>query len=265
MVLLSLLSNPLLLARLEAALAVESSLPCEIRPVAGWSELYRVASHSSADVVVFDPVVDGEFDLMECTAFHEAFPSLVLLPYCAVPLSTRVGLLRLVGLRIHNVLVRDDGDGPLALRLALSESFAHATAGRVLSALEDVTPEDLLPLSRYLLRSAYRPVRPQELARFFCRHPKTLREHLRRAGFPRTEEWIGWARLFHAAQRLGDPGRTVEQVALALSFPSSVALRNQLRRYAGVSPRELVPAGGLEFLLERFRARLRLRSSEGTG
>ncbi len=64
--------------------------------------------------------------------------------------------------------------------------------------------------------------------------------------------------LFQAAYRLGDTPRTVENVALSLGFASASALRNQLRRYAGVTPHELRPGASLEVLLEEFRERWRV-------
>jgi hypothetical protein len=145
-------------------------------------------------LVAFDLYACGRLDLTACLAFHEAFPSLVLLPYSAVPLSAGPDLLRLAMLGVQNVIVRDEGDRPVALGLILSESLAQATAGRVLSALDDLIPEQLRPLVLYLLERAYQPVHPRELARLYCRHPKTLREHLRAAHLPTTQEMIGWAR-----------------------------------------------------------------------
>jgi AraC-like DNA-binding protein len=60
-----------------------------------------------------------------------------------------------------------------------------------------------------------------------------------------------------AARRLEDPGRTVEEVAFELEYPSGNALRNMLRRYTGLRPVDLrSPAGGRR-VLERFRYAMR--------
>jgi AraC-like DNA-binding protein len=139
----------------------------------------------------------------------------------------------------------------------------------VLAALEDRIPDALVPAVRYLLFAAERPLGPQQVARATYRHEKTLRDQLRAAGLPSTQKLIIWARLFHAAQLLGSGRRSVENVAGTLDFPSASALANQLGRYAGVRPGELVGrADALERLLQIFRERhaagdWMLRSSAG--
>jgi AraC-like DNA-binding protein len=242
--------------RLRAALELDKSLPQKIFWSGDWADADALASRWAVTLVVFDPYVTGDLDLEAVSRFRMAFPSIVLLPYGSYALHRGSDLLRLAALGVQVTVERDHDDFPTTLARALRESIARGTAGRVLHALEDRIPEHFRDLIRYLLGAAYRPVLPEELARVYFRHPKTLRQHLKAVGLPCTEELIGWARLFHAADRLGDPGRTTEGVALALDFPSASAFRNQLRRYVGISPRRLATLGGLDYLLVRFRARL---------
>jgi transcriptional regulator GlxA family with amidase domain len=55
---------------------------------------------------------------------------------------------------------------------------------------------------------------------------------------------------------LEDPARSVEQIALLLDFSSAASLRNMLKRYTGLSPREVRENGGLRCVLHAFRQTL---------
>ena len=63
---------------------------------------------------------------------------------------------------------------------------------------------------------------------------------------------IAWCRLITAARLLEDPGRTVEQVALLLDFPSGASLRNMLKRYTGLAPGEVRENGGMRCVIHAF-------------
>jgi AraC-like DNA-binding protein len=121
-------------------------------------------------------------------------------------------------------------------------------------ALRQRFPDELRPLLRHLLANACAPLDPAGAARSqFC-HPKTLRARLRRAGLPSLNRLIVWTRLFYAAHLLAGSGRSVEQVARAIAYPSSAAFRAQVHRYAGVNVCELRLPDGLARLIARFHA-----------
>jgi AraC-like DNA-binding protein len=84
-------------------------------------------------------------------------------------------------------------------------------------------------------------------------HRKTLVDRLRSAGLPSPRTIIGWSRLLTAARLLDDPGRTVEQVALRLDFPSGTALRNMFKRYTGLRTSEVRENGGVRCVLHAFK------------
>jgi AraC-like DNA-binding protein len=67
---------------------------------------------------------------------------------------------------------------------------------------------------------------------------------------------IGWCRLLIAARVLDDPGRTVEQVALKLDFPSGAALRNMFKRYTGLRTTEVRENGGVRCLVHVLKREL---------
>jgi hypothetical protein len=61
-----------------------------------------------------------------------------------------------------------------------------------------------------------------------------------------------WCRLLLVTRLLEEPGRTVESIALQLDYPSASALRNQVRRFLGMTLSEAAAQGGFAFALERF-------------
>jgi transcriptional regulator GlxA family with amidase domain len=87
-------------------------------------------------------------------------------------------------------------------------------------------------------------------------HRKTLVDRLATAQLPTPSAMIAWCRLTLAAQMLEDPARSVEQIALLLDFSSAASLRNMLKRYTGLSPREVRENGGLRCVLHAFRQTL---------
>jgi len=61
-----------------------------------------------------------------------------------------------------------------------------------------------------------------------------------------------WARLFHAATWLSDPGRSAESVAVQLEYADGAGFRRALRKCTGCTPTQIVEGGGLSRVLEAF-------------
>lgn len=258
-ILVSLLSCPRSRSRLAAALAVERAarVPYESLPAQSWAECRSLCERRGAQLLVFDPYGPAGLSLDDARLFHTEFASVVLLPYGDFQRRpARDVLLLATELDVRGVVTRDADDQATSLRLILGEVQSATVVGRVLAALEDATPPDLVPLLRVVLQRAHAPLRPDEVAHAVHRHSKTVRDHLRAAGFPPLNKLIVWARLFHAAVLLRDRGRSVESVAFALQFPSSSGLHNQFARYAGDQVRREVQKRGLEPLVDAFLERI---------
>jgi AraC-like DNA-binding protein len=218
----------------------------------------QIALHSPAQVAIFDPYASGALDLESVAFFHEQFPSVALLAYGDFARRSVRDTVRLVRIGVREIVIRGEEDNPLQFQDLIAEALAHSLVGMVLAELRDLLPAHVVPLFRQLLSVADRPLTPSDVARLYHRHPNTLRESLRAAGLPTVNKLIVWMHLFQAAHRLRNTPRTVENVALSLGFPSASALRNQLQRYAGVTPHELRTGAGLDVLLQEFRARWRV-------
>jgi AraC-like DNA-binding protein len=257
--LLALLPDEIALSRLRRALEVDraSRVRHQLLLARGWEEMRHLALRSAPQLAIFDPYASGSFDLEDCRRFRADFPSIALLPYADFTRNRIRDVLRLASLGIQEEVVRDEDDTPVAFHLLITGALTSSVPGMVLVELEDLLPARLTPFLRDLLFAARQSLRPRDVARLYHRHPNTLREHLKAAGLPPVNKLIVWVRLFHAARLLDSPARTVENVALVLEYPSVSALRNQLQRYAGVTPQEVRERGGLGLVLAAFRERQR--------
>ncbi len=242
-------------ARLQCALRVDEAVRARhaILAADGWGEVERLMESRAPNLVVFDPCAAGDGGLSRCVELARRFPSVAFLPYCAGADSHPRDMIQLAAAGVRDVLLRDRDDRPVALYRVLVRSFSSSAGSRVMEELGPWVPEPLDAWMRALLAAAVVPLAPEDAARLYRRHANTLREHLRAAGFPPINKTIVWARLFQAAHLLDDPGRSAENVALALEFPSSAALRNQFQRYVGMSPVEVRAAGGVRAVARAFR------------
>jgi AraC-like DNA-binding protein len=226
---------------------------CELAFAEAWGDLLCQARARAPDLVVFDPEAAADVAAWEQLA-AAAQPTVELLPYGRFDGVRARMLLRLSTLGVREVVIRGQDDEPPALRARVAELLSSRFLDQAEQSLRARFPDELRPLLRHLLANACAPLDPARAARSqFC-HPKTLRARLRRAGLPSLNRLIVWTRLFYAAHLLGGSGRSVEQVAQAIGYPSSAAFRAQVHRYAGVNVCELRRADGLERLLARFHA-----------
>ncbi|MCY7378737.1 MAG: helix-turn-helix domain-containing protein [Gemmatimonadaceae bacterium] len=179
-------------------------------------------------------------------------PALPMIGYCWVEahasrhlmVAARAGVSALalrgvddIGAMLDQLLVEAETD-------CVSDEVARALGGRVPRLVHDALD--------YCIRQARELPDVARLAESLHLPRRTLGHRLQRAGVPSAAALISWSRLFLAAKLLVDDARPVEQAAHALGFASGSALRGMLRRYAGVTPRELREDGGLTYLVELF-------------
>jgi AraC-like DNA-binding protein len=125
------------------------------------------------------------------------------------------------------------------LLTSLSRCHADGVAIRLWRHCALDIPDALLPLLKAAVRLAHEPLTAVRLAAAAGMHERTLRKYCENARLPSPQWVIGWARLLLAGYYLDEPGRTISSVAEMLRFPSTCALRNQLRRYTNVAPSHL--------------------------
>ena len=134
------------------------------------------------------------------------------------------------------------------LAQTVDAAIARRVVAQALEAVAHWIPATLRPFLEQLWVRCSSPIDPSEAAKLYHRSASTLARHLKGAGLPSPRALIAWGRLLHAAYLLQFRSHTVEAVAAVLGFSSAGALRNQLNRYAGVSPRS-IRVGGVQVLV----------------
>lgn len=184
------------------------------------------------------------------------FPHLPILAYCDPRRVRAADIVALVRAGADDLIYRGEDDARHALAAVLAGAAGRRAGAQVLDALGAAVPDAVRPVLAYALDHATEPLTVDDLAHGLAIPRRTLASRLARAGVPTPSALITWARLLAAARLLGDPGRSVEQVASQLDFPSATALRNTLKRYTGRTPGEVRADGGARALLAAFTAAL---------
>jgi AraC-like DNA-binding protein len=187
---------------------------------------------------------------------REGFPSVPVVAYCALTPDSSREILALARAGVNDLILRGVDDVGVALRSVITTAQEHCGAKHVLEAIAPLVPPSVVPFLRYSLEHARQAVTVADAAAALGVHRKTLVDRLATAGLPTPSAMIAWCRLTLAAQMLEDPARSVEQIALLLDFSSAASLRNMLKRYTGLSPREVRENGGLRCVLHAFRQML---------
>ncbi len=250
MILAALVWDPASRARLQDALRGQASLRfCERQ-----GELVTLVENNLAGVVVLDTRDrEGLSTLNTVRHIRENYPSVPVVLYFAISPDTSRDVLPFARAGVNDLVLRDVDDLRYSLRLALSTAADHCSARTILSELEPLIPASVTPMLRYCLENGRRNLTVEDVADALNVHRKTLVARLSGANLPTPSALISWCRILVAARLLEDPGRSVEQVALLLEFPSGTSMRNMMKRYTGLRPGEIRENGGVRCVLHAFK------------
>ncbi len=240
--------------RLRAAMRDESQLhfvevPSDVLPrlLDGWARL----------VVIQPSAREARAALALVEALRVGFPSVAIVAYCQPRPEMPPVMLDLARAGVSDLVLAGIDDDRHRLAALLSGPPRRAVVDDVMA---DVAALALPPTAQRLvhtfLEAADRPLAVDAVASAIGIHRRTLFARTGSVGLPNPRDLAAWCRLLTAARQLDDEGVTVERVAANLDFPSANALRNLLRRHAGLSPSTLRTAGGYAELRRRFVALL---------
>jgi len=240
-------------ARLVDALRLDAT----VRSCSRLSEVLALVETGLASIVVADHRdYDGTSTLQGIRRIHEDFPSIPIVMYVPFSSETSGMVIDYARAGVSQIVFQGVDDLRTPLRNAVNAALDHASALAAGAELEQLVPSNVLPFLRYCLEYARRDISVEHVASAMGVHRKTLVDRLRAAGLPSPRAIIGWSRLVIAARLLDDPGRTVEQVALMLDFPSGTALRNMFKRYTGLRTSEVRQNGGVRCVMHAFKKEL---------
>jgi AraC-like DNA-binding protein len=253
MILGALVWDPSSRARLQEALRGQASIRfCERQ-----SELLTLVENNLAGVVVLDMRDrEGNSTLSSVRHIRRAFPSVPVVLYCGISPETSRDVLEFARAGVNDLVLRGVDDLRYTLRTALSTAADHCSARAILKELEGVVPTSVLPFMCYCLENGRRALTVEDVAAALNVHRKTLVDRLSSAGMPTPSAVIAWCRLIVSARLMEDPGRSIEQVALLLDFPSGTSMRNMVKRYTGLRPGEVRENGGMRCVLHAFKQEL---------
>lgn len=253
MIVATLVRDPIARARLTDALRGEAT----IRDCARLSEVLAMVDTGLASIVVIDHRdYDGTSTLPAVRLLIENYPSIPVVMYVALSNESSSQVLEYARAGVSQLIFQGVDDLRTPMRAAVNTAMDHASALALVDEFDRLVPANLVPFLRYALEHARRDIGVEEAATAMGIHRKTLVDRLRAARLPSPRTIIGWSRLLMAARLLDDPGRTVEQVALKLDFPSGTALRNMFKRYTGLRTSEVRENGGVRCVLHAFKRQL---------
>lgn len=219
------------------------------------ADLAATVTDMAVDIVVLGPKdAEGTATAPLVRWLREGFPSIAVLGYCAAIPGESCEMLALARAGVHGLMLRDVDDIGAALRHALLGALRVSAEEAVLREVGPM-PETGRSIMEYSVRRARERSSVVAAAHAIGVHRRTLVNRLSAAGLPGPREMLCWGRLLVASRLLEDGRRTVGLVADELGFPTDVALRKMLRRYTGLTARELRDGRGLTRVLAAFRAR----------
>jgi AraC-like DNA-binding protein len=226
------------------------------------AELLTLVENGLAEVVILDARDRaGVSTLATVRRLKEGFPSVQVVLYCTLTPSISREMLEFARAGVNDLMLRGLDDVKTTLRAAIAHAAEHSSLSSLAGELESLIPANVIPMVRYCIENGDRPLTVEDVAGALSVHRKTLVERLSGAGLPTPSSMIAWCRLLVTARLLEDPGRSAEQVALVLNFPSSTSLRNMVKRYTGLRTGEIRQNGGARCILHAFKRELAARAA----
>lgn len=155
---------------------------------------------------------------------------------------------------ITDLIVAGETDGKIFLQGIVLDAVKRQAAERVVRAMRGRLPESLAIFAEWAIRHPSCNT-VESLSDRIGMHRQTAAVWCRKARILRPEELLMWCRLLLVAAILERTNHSVSALATDLDFPSVIALRNQLKRYTGLTALE-IRAAGFDAVLRRFDDRV---------
>lgn len=253
MIVAALVKDPVSRARLTDALRNEAS----VRNCERLTEVLALVEQGLATIVVLDHRdYEGNLALPIVRRLRDEYPSVPIVMYLPMSSVASGAVMEYARAGVSQLVFQGMDDFKTSLRTAVNAAFDQVSAVALAHELEPLVPPTIVPFLRYCLEHSRRNITVEEVAAAMGVHRKTLVDRLRAARLPSPRAMIGWCRLLMAARLLEDPGRTIEQAALKLDFPSGTALRNMFKRYTSLRTTEVRENGGVRCLLHALKREL---------
>jgi AraC-like DNA-binding protein len=241
-----------------------------ITAAGSWDELRAAVVQRVTDVLVVDPVVEGNLRTDVIEEIHRRFPSLPIVLYTTLSAASMRGILQLGRMGIeHVVLNRFDDERRRFLELLervpgqiLSDQMLRLLAPELVK-----LPMQLVRAVEQLFRSPGRFRSAQDLSAAAGTILRTLYRQLESAGIHSPRLLVAAARLLRAYSLLRDPGRQIKEVAEKVGYHSQYQLTQHMRTLTGHTPRSvrmhIEPEQFVMLLVEGIRRPMQSRRVHG--
>ncbi len=235
---------------------------CAATIVARLDHLDTAMRATSADIAIFDPLLDQPLDAAQLIQTVRSHPCARWLLYTQLRPDTARLLLDLGGAGVRTVVFAGVDDSMHHLGAVLGdlvrESITHRAQARLMALLAP-PPRRLRVVVEQCLREDGARVDVSVLAARACMTRRTVERHFMRAGLPAPKTILRAARMLNAYRLLYDGTNTCNGVAKLLGYGKVSTLRAHLKRAFGVHARGLqtapTPEIAIEALLDRPVAR----------
>jgi AraC-like DNA-binding protein len=211
-------------------------------PAAGWDELRAIVLQRVTDVLVVDPVMDGDVRTDMIQDLHRQFPSLPIVVYTTLSATSMRAILELGRAGIeHVVLNRFDDERRRFLEL-LERVPGQALSDQMLRLLAPELAKLPVTMVRAIERMYRSPARfhtAQDLSAAAGTILRTLYRQLDIAGIHSPRLLVASARLLRVYALLRDPGRQIKEVAVKVGYHSQYQLTQHMRALTGHTPRSV--------------------------
>ena len=224
----------------------------ELRNVGTWTRLWNMVASASISACIIDIYPpNGDIRPSQLGRLRQQRPELAIVVYSDFS-GRELDLFDLGRHQINAIMQVGLDDSPNAIRSTLDRSLASSAASVVGGALEGSVPAWAVAAIQWSMENSVDRPRVAALARGMGMSQDQLAKELKLHGLPPARTLLLWGRLFQAARLLHVGGQTVEEVAFALGYASSSALRRAFRFHLGCSPSAVSRRGGVARVLESF-------------
>lgn len=186
-------------------------------------------------------------------AMREYFRGIGVVAYVRLQ-SPSADLCGLGAAGVHDVLISGHTDEGYPARAIILAACRLGAADLVCGELERILPRGLQPFAFAIVRNPAKGTIGR-IAQHLNVHRQTPNTWCRKERYLRPEELLVWCRMFLASALLELTGRTLDSIAGELDYASSTSLRNQLKKYTGMTATQIRDAGWAR-VIEVFKGRV---------
>lgn len=155
---------------------------------------------------------------------------------------------------LTDLVLRDVDDSRAVLLRVIENAAQRDLALRIAQRLCEGQPRDVRVVIQFICRHLREPLDATTIAAGLGLNRRTMYHRLALVGSPGPRELVGWCRVAYVAWQLRHSDATLAEVAAQLDLPVWRCLASLLRRYLGLTTRELRQADAFAVALDRFRA-----------